>query len=216
MSESGSGLQWWRRPLMPRVQPAPAETRSWFMRLVLAIARRRVDPDPRRRVDLNVFTTLGHAPNIFYPWLWFASSLMPYGKLDRADTERVILRVGFRTGSLYEWVQHVRIGETAGLSRAEIDSLLEEQSPLWSERTRVLMRAADSLLSQHYLDDALWQQLRGHYSERACLEFCMLVGQYSMLAMTLNTLGVQIEEPYRDELARYANLGARLPEARRA
>ena len=138
MNESSAGAQWWRRPLMPRVQPAPADTRSWVMRLVLAAARRRVDKDPRRRVDLNLFTTLGRVPGLFYPWLVFASRLVPYGKFDRTDRERIILRVVFRAGSLYEWVQHVRLGENAGLSRAEIDSLLEDQSPLWSDRKSVV------------------------------------------------------------------------------
>lgn len=198
--------QWWRAPLAePRVPPAPAYKRTWLMRTLLWLARRRVDPDPKRRIDLNVFTTLGHEPGIFYPWLIFASRLMPYGKLDRMDTERIILRVGFRTGSLYEWVQHVRIGQAAGLSREEIDSLLLEDSPQWSERTRTLMRATDMLIARQVLDDSRWQAIRACLGERGCVEFCMLVGQYTMLAMMLNTLGVQIEAPYQDELARYTS-----------
>ena len=41
---------------------------------------------------------------------------MPGGKLPRADTELVILRVAHLTECDYEWDHHERIGRRAGLS----------------------------------------------------------------------------------------------------
>jgi alkylhydroperoxidase family enzyme len=69
----------------------------------------------------RIFTTLARNRGLFRRWLWFAGGLMPGGKLPRADTELVILRVAHLAGSEYEWAQHERIGARAGLSAAEIE-----------------------------------------------------------------------------------------------
>lgn len=187
----------WHVLSRPRVEPVAVERQPWLMRLVLRLTRSRTDAQGERPVTLNVFATMAHDRGLFYRWLLFAARLMPYGKLPRADSERIILRVGFRTGSWYEWVQHVRIGKAVGLRADEIDDLQLDNAPGWSERTRVLMRATDALIRHHHLDDDLWQKLRGQLSEKQILEFCMLVGHYVMLAMTLNTLGVAVEPQYQ-------------------
>jgi hypothetical protein len=43
--------------------------------------------------------------------------------------------------------------------------------------------------------DKTWGELNSTFDERQVIELCMLVGHYEMLAMTLNSLGVQPEPP---------------------
>ena len=69
----------------------------------------------------NIFTTLGRHRGLFRRWLWFAGGLMPGGKLPRADSELVILRVAHNTGCEYEWGHHERLGRRAGLTPEEIE-----------------------------------------------------------------------------------------------
>lgn len=185
----------WNDLPQPRVAPVPKEQQTWLLRglLYLIHSSKRAKVGGERPEPLNVFTTLAHDRGIFYRWLLFAGRLMPFGKLPRADTERIILRVGWRTGSWYEWTQHVRIGRDAGLSNDEIQDLQLDDAPGWTARTRTLMCAADALIRHHQLSDELWRQLRAQLSEKQCLEFCFLVGHYVMLAMTLNTFGVAVE-----------------------
>src|SRR5690349_13221718 len=64
----------------------------------------------------NVFTTLARHRGLFRRWLLFAGGLMPGGKLPRADTELVILRVAHTCDCAYEWGHHERLGQRAGLS----------------------------------------------------------------------------------------------------
>jgi alkylhydroperoxidase family enzyme len=45
------------------------------------------------------------------------------------------------------------------------------------------------------IGDELWAQLSSQLDEVRLIELCMLIGHYEMLAMTLNTLGVEPEEP---------------------
>ena len=69
----------------------------------------------------RIFTTLSRHRRLYRPWLRFAGALMPGGRLPRADSELVILRVAHNCGSEYEWRHHERMGRTAGLTAAAIE-----------------------------------------------------------------------------------------------
>jgi AhpD family alkylhydroperoxidase len=144
----------------------------------------------------HVFTTLARHRGLFRRWLWFAGALMPGGKLPRADTELVILRVAHNTGCEYEWGHHQRLGARAGLGAEEIARVREGSGAEgWSERRRLLLDAADQMHADGQIGDELWARLAAELDERGLIELCLLIGHYEMLAMTLNTLRVQPEPP---------------------
>ena len=94
----------------------------------------------------RVFTTLARHRGLFRRWLWFAGALMPGGTLPRDEAELVILRVAHNAGSEYEWVQHERLAQRAGLSADEVARVREgAAAPGWSPRQALLLRAADEL-----------------------------------------------------------------------
>jgi len=151
----------------------------------------------------HVFTTLARHRGLFRRWLWFAGGLMPGGKLPRADTELVILRVAHNAGSEYEWGHHERIGGKAGLSAEEIERVRSGPGAEgWSPRRRLLLRAADEMHSEGRIGDALWAELAGELDEVLLIELCLLIGHYEMLAMTLESLRVQPDEPRRGAACR--------------
>lgn len=146
----------------------------------------------------NVFTTLARHRGLFRRWLWFAGGLMPGGRLPRTDTELVILRVAHLSGCAYEWEHHVRLGRRAGLTPEDIEALragLDTHG--WSPRQLVLLRATDELHVDRRIGDATWSALRERLGEVEIIELCFLVGNYEMLAMTLNSLGVQLDPKRR-------------------
>jgi alkylhydroperoxidase family enzyme len=143
----------------------------------------------------NVFTTLARNRRLFRRWLWFAGALMPGGKLPRADTELVILRVAHNCGSDYEWGHHVRLGKRAGLDQATIERVRSGPgAPEWTDRQRMLLSAADELHADRFISDPTWTELEAALADAELIELCMLVGHYEMLAMTLNSLEVQPDE----------------------
>ena len=151
-----------------------------------------------------VFTTLGRHRRLFRPWLRFAARLMPFGVLPRRDAELVILRVARLCDSPYETAQHVRLARDAGLSDGEIARVTEGAAATgWSPRQAALLRATDELHGRHDLSDERWDELCAHLSETERIELPMLVGHYTMLAMTLNTLRVKPDEPGKG-MARFA------------
>ena len=145
---------------------------------------------------LNLFTTLGRHRSLFWRWLCFASGLMPGGRLPRAETELVILRVAARTDCTYEWTHHVRLARKAGLEERQLTRLREREiSDFFSPRVTAMLRAADELHDQRTLSDAAWLAVREQLDDREAIELCMLVGHYEMLAMLLNGLRVPSDTP---------------------
>jgi alkylhydroperoxidase family enzyme len=146
----------------------------------------------------HVFTTLARNRRLFRRWLWFAGALMPGGKLPRADTELVILRVAYLTDNEYEWAQHERLAARAGLSHEEVERARRPpDAPGWSARQRLLLAAADECHGDGRIGDATWAGLAAELDEPLLIELCMLIGHYEMLAMTLASLRVQPERPDR-------------------
>ena len=145
---------------------------------------------------LNVFTTLARHQGLFRRWLLFAGALMPGGRLPRADAELVILRVAHNCHSVYEREQHERIGRMAGLSAEEVERTREGPgAPGFSDRQRLLLEACDALHADRDIDDDLWGRLMAEFGELRCMELCLLIGHYEMLAMTLNALRVEPDAP---------------------
>ncbi len=140
----------------------------------------------------NLFTTLGRHRALFRRWLRFAGTLMPGGKLPRADTELMILRVAHNAESAYEWSHHEHMAQLAGLSADEVERVREGAgADGWSPRQALLLRATDELHAERRISDGTWAELRPLYSDAQLIEICLLVGHYGMLAGTLNSLEVE-------------------------
>ena len=140
----------------------------------------------------NLFTTLGRHRRLFRRWLRFAGGLMPGGRLPRRDTEIVILRVALNCDCAYEWDHHVRLGRRAGLTGEDVERVRQGPDAAgWPRRQAALLRAADELHELRDVTDGTWADLREHLDERGLVELCLLVGHYEMLAMTINSLGIQ-------------------------
>ena len=144
--------------------------------------------------DLNIFTTLVRHPKLFRRWSPFGGTLLLAGTLPHRDRELLILRTAWNNGCEYEWGQHVRIARDAGLSD-EIDRVVDGPSaPGWDPFDAALLEAADELDRDSVISDDTWARLRERYDERQLIEVPMLIGHYTMLAFTLNSLGVQRDE----------------------
>jgi 4-carboxymuconolactone decarboxylase len=53
--------------------------------------------------------------------------------------------------------------------------------------------AVDELHDDSFVSDQTWDALRSHFVDQQLIELVFLIGQYSMIAMALNSLGIQIE-----------------------
>ena len=175
-----------------RVAPLPSVEQTLIQKFLLWLTKRAA----KASSNLNVFLVLARLGPIFPRYLLFLSHLLMKGRLSRVDKERVILHLAWRLGCRYEWVHHFHMATDLGLSTREILSMADRDSPLWDDRTRSLVQAADELLDKKVLTDMTWAQLRPHLNGDETVELCMLVGHYVMVAMTINATGIQPEASY--------------------
>ena len=159
--------------------------------MVNAVIVRALGIAARSRRPPNLFATLGRHRRLFRAWLRFAGALMPGGKLPRADTELVILRVAHNTGCEYEWRHHERLAQTAGLSAETVERVRGGASAGgWTDRQQLLLEAADEVHSQRKISDGLWGRLAASFRSSELIELVMLIGHYEMLASVIASLGI--------------------------
>jgi 4-carboxymuconolactone decarboxylase len=175
-----------------RIAPLAPDQRDERTEALLATLRA-----PGSESDLNLFATLAHHPKLLKRWSAFGGTLLYGGELPARERELLILRTAWNCRAAYEWGQHVRIGLAAGLTRDEIGAVAAEAAgddPGWSPGDAALLRAADELHADACIGDATWAELAATWGEAQLIEVCMLVGQYHLVAFTLNSLGVQRED----------------------
>ncbi len=143
---------------------------------------------------LNIFRTLANHPKLLKRWLVFANHVLFKSSLAPRERELVILRIGWLCQAGYEWGQHVIIGREAGLSDEEIRRITRgPDAPGWSQLDKLLLRATDELHSDAFVSDATWRALTQHLNTEQMMDLVFAVGQYNLVSMALNTLGVQLE-----------------------
>ena len=142
----------------------------------------------------NLFTTLARHPELLQRWLVFGGHILGGSTLTARARELVILRTGHRCKSDYEWGQHAFIAKRVGISEEEIRRVIDgPDAPGWDPFEATLLRAADELHDTQVLSDATWAELSAQYDVKQLLDLVFTVGQYTMVSMALNTLGIQRE-----------------------
>ena len=144
---------------------------------------------------LNIFQTLAHHPKLLKRWMVFGNHVLLKSTLAPREREILILRTGWNCRAEYEWGQHVAIGKQIGMSDADIDRLTRgPDASGWTPAEGDLVRAADELHRDSRVGDATWSALAARYNTQQLLDIVFTVGQYTLVSMALNSLGVQREE----------------------
>ena len=145
----------------------------------------------------NFFRTLIHNPRVFKRWVPYSIALL-HGSLPERDRELLVLRAAHRCGSAYEWEHHLSFARAAGLSDDEIERVRQGGAAAgWGTFDALLLHAADELIDSYGMKDATWETLAERYDERQMIEVPMLVGVYYAMGITLNSLGVAVEDEVR-------------------
>ena len=149
----------------------------------------------------RVLTTLACHRRLFRRWLPFAAGLLRGTELPRQDVELVILRTAWNCASWYEWAQHVAQAADAGLKPAAPVRVMDgADAPGGARASAALLLGTDELHESRVISDATWVLLAEELGERELVELCFVVGHYEMLAMALNSLGVEPEPTILDSL----------------
>jgi len=183
-----------------RLPPLPED--QWDERTRAALAA-LLPPDRRNpRGAGNAMATLARHPDLTETFLPFNTRLLLHNTLPPRLRELAILRVARRCTCAYEWAHHVKIAARAGLSEAEIEAAgrgevaasLDSASLDSASLDSAVLSAVDELGDTCNLSDRTWARLGEHLDERQLMDLVFTIGAYSLLAMALNTFGVEPEQ----------------------
>ena len=143
----------------------------------------------------NIMATLANYSKLYNRWRVFGNHVLFKSSLPPRDREILILRIGWLCQAEYEWGQHVIIGKQVGLNDEEIIQIIEgPKSKDWNPFDATLLRAVDELYIDSFISDATWEILATKYNKHQLIDLVFTVGQYNLVSMVLNTLGIQLEE----------------------
>lgn len=147
--------------------------------------------------ELNVFRVLLHHPSLAR-WLSdFLMGLLWEGRLDRRLRELIIMRLGWATGSVYEWTQHWSIARLLDVSEDDLLGVRDWASHSgFGPAERAVLAATDETVRTGTLGPETWDACTDHVSDdpEVLLEVVAVIGLWRMVSSLLRTLDVPLED----------------------
>lgn len=121
-------------------------------------------------------------------------TLMFHNTLNPRIRELVILRNGWRTGSEYEFCQHVRVSRDLKISEEEILGIRDPGNcRAYDETDRAVIRMADELLDTSEVSAETWRILQKAFPNEQLVELLLVAGFWRMIAGYLKTAKVPLD-----------------------
>lgn len=151
---------------------------------------------PAPFVDLNVFRLLLHRPRTAKAMSDLLLSLLFGGDLDDRLRELIIMRIGWATGSDYEWTQHWTIAlERFGCSEEDLLSLRDwRAASCFGEVEQVVLSAVDEILDTGTLAKKSFSRCVELLGNNSSIELVAAVGTWSMISKLARSLEIPLEE----------------------
>jgi 4-carboxymuconolactone decarboxylase len=128
-------------------------------------------------------------------YLRFKSSLPP------RLSEFVILLTARRWTQNYEWYAHAPLAIKGGLQQSIVDAIAEgRRPPQMAKDEQALYELVDELHRNQSVSDATYANAIAAVGEQGLIDAVAIVGQYTMLAMVLNTARTPLPEGVKPEL----------------
>ena len=173
----------------PRLTPLPAN--EWDDRARAALAS-LLPPDRATPSGAgNVLATLVRHPDLTAAYLPFNAYLLRNSTLSPRIREVALLRVVCRGNCGYLWSHHVPIAARAGLSPEDISAIRSGNCP--DRHDQLVIQAVDDLVANSTIMQATWEELCQVFTDEQRMDLVFTIGGYFLLAMAVNTFGVQDE-----------------------
>lgn len=155
---------------------------------------------PAERADVrgagNVLSTMLRHPALTAAYLPFNAYLLTASTLSLRIREIALLRVVHRSNCDYLWSHHLPIAARAGLTDAEINAIRTGRCE--HKTDQLVIQVVDELVSDSTISQDTWNQLCHTLTDQQCMDLTFTVGGYLLLALAVNSFGVQDEEPQQE------------------
>ena len=180
----------------PRIGPLPVAERTPQQQQIVERIRppAGVNLDQAGASVTEWVETLARHPDLFLAHMAFAQQFMgDNAALTPRYRELAVLRLGWISGSPFEWGGHVQISQSCGLTGDEIARVIDGPDHAgWSAAESALLRAVDELHQRTMIPDDVWADLAAAFDDRQLIELLMLVGHYTTVAFYQNALRMRL------------------------
>jgi alkylhydroperoxidase family enzyme len=144
---------------------------------------------------INIYRLMLHSPALANAWFELNQAVRYGTEIDGQSRELAVIRVAILND--VEYVQRAH-----GPAYALQEGLTPEQvagvgywqaSKLFNDQQRALLAYTDAMTQKIDVPDAVFADVRKHFSERQTVELTMLIGAYNMLTRFLKALKVDPE-----------------------
>lgn len=143
---------------------------------------------------LNTFRMSANAPAIWVAQHEYGQKLRYAAKVPRLYRELIILRTTQVENGQYEYVHHIPLALSCGVSRAQIDALPHwRQSKAFDPKERAVLAFSDGMATKAGPDDATFRTLASFFGNQEIVELAMTDGFYMAGAHVGTALGLQLE-----------------------
>jgi 4-carboxymuconolactone decarboxylase len=139
----------------------------------------------------NVLATLLRHPDLTGAYLPFNAYLLRDSTLSPRIREIALLRVVHHGNCEYLWSHHIPIAARAGLSPDDIGAV--RSGNCVDRNDQMVIQAVDDLTGDSTIARTTWDELGQVFTDQQRMDLVFTIGGYLLLAMAVNTFGVQDE-----------------------
>jgi alkylhydroperoxidase family enzyme len=161
-----------------------------------ALAAAQTADVPAELADRNLFRALLRCPSLAKGINDLLYSLLFGATLSDRHRELVIMRIGWSTGSDYEWTQHWAVAQSA--FGCDSEDLLAVRDWRHSKRLdaadRAVLAATDETLETGRVGAQTWAQCERHLDgSKACIELVAAIAAWRLISEITLSLEIPIE-----------------------
>jgi alkylhydroperoxidase family enzyme len=152
---------------------------------------------PDYMAELAIFQVLLNHPKLACAFNDLLATMLWRGKLDPRLRELVIMRIGWLTGSDYEWTQHWRVAQGLGVSADDLLGVRDWQAhQSFGPAERAALAATDDVVRDGAVSAETWSACQHEFGADPALlvELVTAIGAWRMVASILHSLQVPLED----------------------
>ena len=151
---------------------------------------------PGRRTQSEAFRVVANAPGVARVAFSQLLQLLENNAFDTRLRELMIMRIGWVTGSAYEWTQHWRVATTAGIPSEDILAVRDwRASDRLGPADRAILAATDECLAGKSISDAVWADVVKYVPDPGQqVEFVVAIGNWMSFSILFRNLRIPLAE----------------------
>ena len=151
---------------------------------------------PAPMTTRSAFRVLANNPPLLKAVYGQLTTLLLRNTFDTRLRELMIMRIGWVTGSVYEWTQHWRVATTAGIPPEDVLAVRNwRASDRLTAADKAVLAATDDSLAGKTISDTTWTEVTKHITDPGQqVEFVVAMGNWMLFSTLLRNLKIPVED----------------------